>query len=588
MEFVVSVQPRSWPEPVPEIAAAVRAMYGGRRERPLAVQVRDELGELFSDGDFVAAFGVRGRPGFSPGMLAMITVLQKAEDLTDRQAADAVRTNVAWKYALGLELADAGFDHSVLSEFRARVIAHGLEEKVLDVLLDALRDKGLVAAGGKQRTDSTHVIAAVRELNRLELVGESVRAAVEALSAAAPDWVADVMDVPGWSARYGQRIDSWRLPGAQAKKDQLAVAYGTDGFGLLGAVYAPVSPGWLREIPAVQVLRQVLLQNYTRTVTSTGREVIRRRGSDIDTDGGLPPGHQRLTSPYDTDARRSGKRGMYWLGYKLHVTETCGNQSAPAERVTSAPAPAALSMVGAPNLITNVTTTDATVPDSKMLHQIHQQIADRGLLPGEHYLDSGYPSAELIVESPATFGVTLITPVLGDQSRQGKAHAGFAATDFTVDWAAQQVTCPAGRRSSAWTTSVHTGTEKTVITFSAADCRPCPLRPQCTTAKSSRRQLTLHTQQKTEALRAARAHQNTTDWRTKYRLRAGVESTIAQATAVTGLRRTPYRGLAKTHLNHVFSAVAINLMRLHTWWNGHPLDRTRTSHLTQLEHTLAA
>ena len=120
----MSVQPCPWPEPSPLVAEAIRAMYRGRREMPLPVRVRDELGELFADEQFVAAFGTEGRPGWSPGRLALITVLQRVEDLTDRRAAEAVRTDLSWKYALGLELDDPGFDASVLSEFRSRVIAH--------------------------------------------------------------------------------------------------------------------------------------------------------------------------------------------------------------------------------------------------------------------------------------------------------------------------------------------------------------------------------------------------------------------------------------------------------------------------------
>ncbi|MFE7246016.1 transposase, partial [Streptomyces sp. NPDC057580] len=180
-ECVVSMQPQSWPEPDPQVAAAIRAMYRGRREAPLAVQVRDRLGELFPDAAFADAFGQAGKPGWSPGRLALVTVLQKAANLTDRQAADEVRENLAWKYALGLDLEDPGFDHSVLSEFRSRVVAHGLEERVLDLLLERLQTLDLVQAGGSQRTDSTHIVAAVRDLNRLELVGESVRAALNAL-----------------------------------------------------------------------------------------------------------------------------------------------------------------------------------------------------------------------------------------------------------------------------------------------------------------------------------------------------------------------------------------------------------------------
>jgi hypothetical protein len=156
--------------------------------------------------------------------LALVTVFQMAENLTDRQAAESVRDRLSWAYALGLDLADTGFDHTVLSEFRSRVVAHGLEEKVLDLLLARLKEMGLVGAGGKQRTDSTSVVAAVRDLNRLELVGESVRALVETLSAAAPDWLAQVIDVPGWSRRYGRRIDSWKMPASNLSSAEVLAA----------------------------------------------------------------------------------------------------------------------------------------------------------------------------------------------------------------------------------------------------------------------------------------------------------------------------------------------------------------------------
>jgi len=137
---------------------------------------------------------------------------------------------------------------------------------------------GLVKAGRKQRTDSTHVIAAVAALNRLELAGESVRAAVEALAAAHPDWLAQRVCVSDWTARYGTPMTAWRPPASQAKQDELAIAYARDGYALLEAVYSPSSPPWLRELPAVDVLRRVLVQNYTRTITGTGtgREVIKR------------------------------------------------------------------------------------------------------------------------------------------------------------------------------------------------------------------------------------------------------------------------------------------------------------------------
>ncbi|MFH9355512.1 transposase [Kitasatospora sp. NPDC017646] len=372
----MSVQPQPWPQPGPQIAAAIRAMYRGKREAPLAVQVRDRLGELFPDAAFADAFGRSGKPGWSPGRLALVTVLQKTANLTDRQAADEVRENLAWKYALGLSLEDPGFDHSVLSEFRSRVVTHGLEERALDLLLERLRELGLVDAGGSQRTDSTHIVAAVRDLNRLELAGESVRAALNALAAACPDWVDQVLVVEDWSRRYADRIDTWRLPASKAKQDTLALDYAKDGYTLLHAVYAHGSPAWLRELPAVQSLRIVLVQNNTRTTAGNGHIRVKRRERAENGGDGLPPGPIRLASPYDTDTRWSAKRETFWNGYKLHVSETCHPQ-ADGDRPAR------------PNIITNVATTASTLPDSKALEAIHQVLQRRRPLPARHYPGRG-------------------------------------------------------------------------------------------------------------------------------------------------------------------------------------------------------
>jgi len=407
------------------------------------------------------------------------------------------------------------------------------------------------------------------------------------LSAAAPSWLAGAVEVAEWSSRYRVRVDSWRLPTSEAKRTQLALAYGKDGFALLAAVYAPDAPGWLAQLPAVDVLRTVMLQNYTRTVTEDGREVVKRREPDID---GLPPGRQRLSSPYDIDARWGVKRDTFWNGYKVHVSETCDPPDADGagDGVGAGDADPPERDGEPPNLVTNVATTDATVPDSAMTTPIHRQLAARGLLPAEHYLDSGYPSAELIANSAKTFGITLITPVLADVSAQARAAAGFDRSAFTIDFDRQQATCPQGHVSSSWSPATQRGTETIVVTFATTTCGPCPVRDQCTTSKRQRRQLTVHPRDVHDAQREARARQNTTDWQAKYALRAGVEGTIRQGVAVTDLRHARYRGLAKTHLEHVYSAVALNLIRLNAYWNGHPLDRRRTSHLARLELALAA
>lgn len=147
------------------------------------------------------------------------------------------RGRVDWKYCLGLELADEGFDASVLTGFRERLVEGGAERVIFDRLLELAKERGLVKAGGRQRTDSTHVLGRIRDLNRLELAGESVRAALEAMAAAAPGWLAGVIDA-SWQKVYGQRIDNLRLPGSQAARAELAVQYGRDGYWLLEQVHA--------------------------------------------------------------------------------------------------------------------------------------------------------------------------------------------------------------------------------------------------------------------------------------------------------------------------------------------------------------
>jgi transposase len=592
------MQPVAWPEPDPQIAAAIAAMYGNRKTAsPLAVLVRDRLGEWLADEDFAAAFGIRGRPGWSPSRLALVTVLQRAENLTDRLAAEAVRTRIDWKYLLGLSLEDPGFDHTVLPEFRTRVADAGLEQAVLDALLGKLAASGLVKAGGKQRTDSTHVVAAVAALNRLELAGESVRAALEALAAAHPDWLAQRICVSDFARRYGTPMTSWRPPASEARRKELAIAYARDGYALLEAVCDSSAPAWLREIPAVEVLRRVLVQNYTRTTTG-GREVIKRREKEPEGDG-LPPGHTRIASPYDLDARWGVKRDTFWLGYKLHITETCddappctcrpaaGDTEPGAHRADGGGHDKACAHLVFPNLITSVATTDATVADSQMTGVIHGELAGRDLAPGRHYLDSGYLSAAVVVAALATWGVALIGPLLADTSAQARAGHGYARAGFAVDYDSETVTCPQGRTSSSWTPCTQRGQAAAVATFSVSDCGPCPARAQCTTSGKKRRQLTVLPRDLAEAQAAARTAENTIPFRADYARRAGVEGTMHQA-ASHGARRARYRGLPKTRLDHVFMACALNLLRLEAYWTGTPLDRQRTSHLARLELGLAA
>jgi transposase len=557
----MSVRPGLWPEVPEETARVARASFP---RGSLPIRVRDSLGPWCQDADFAGLHGQRGRPGLSPAQLMVVTVLQFTENLTDRQAADAVRGRIDWKYCLGLEMTDQGFDFSVLSGFRARLLAAGPGQRPLELLLARLKAAGLVAAGMRQRTDSTHVLARIRDLNRLELAGESVRAAVEALAGAEPLWLAQVID-PSWQQAYGRRVIDLRLPEGRDARARLAAQYARDGYYLLEQAGRPGAPAAARDLPAMRALRLVLLQQFYRQDDGDGEKVTWRE----DGEHGLPPGRDRIVSPYDTDARYGEKRGEGWLGYKAHFSETVSDP-ARDDPVTGMPAH--------PSLVTNTETTRACVPDAVMTQVIHGHLEQAGLPPGEHVTDSGYASADVLVSSREQ-GITLTGPLLADNSRQARA-GGYTAAMFTIDFDARQATCPQGTRSTSWSPATLAGHEVIIVKFPAAACRACPARDKCTTA--SRRQLGIRPREIHQAVTAARAEQETAQWKARYASRAGVEGLIRQATHVTGTRRARYLGLPKTTLEHNIAAAAINLIRLDDWWTGTPPDRGHTSNLQQL------
>ena len=284
---------------------------------------------------------------------------------------------------------------------------------------------------------------------------------------------------------------------------------------------------------------------------------------------GLPPGRGRIISCYDPEARYAGKRGQGWGGYKVHLSETCHQPGADGRRP-------------APNLITSTQTTPAPVTDAEMTEPVHDALAARGLPPGEHAADTGYASADLLLAARAR-GITLLAPLPPDGSPQARS-GGYTAAMFTIDWDNEQVTCPQGATSSSWTPARNTnGADGILARFPRAACQPCPARARCTTAARNGRTLRLRPRPVHEATAAARTEQASDAWRRKYRIRAGIEGTIAQATHVTGIRHARYLGLAKTRLEHNTAAAAINLIRLDAWWTGQPLDRTRTTHLQRLD-----
>ncbi|MFD5087226.1 IS1182 family transposase [Kitasatospora sp. NPDC058406] len=544
----MSMQPKG-PGEIP--AETVRVAQAAFPKGSLAIRVRDELGVLFTDEGFADLFPVRGKPAWSPGRLALVLVLQFVEGLTDRQAAEAVRARIDFKYALALELTDPGFDFSVLSEFRDRLVEAEAGRRVLDGILNAAREKGLLKTAGRARTDSTHVKCAARELCWLEMVAETLRSALNTLAQAAPDWLVEIAE-PDWFRHYATRAEDSRFPKAPTKREEIGRRIGTDGTRLLEAVFSPQAPAGLRELEQVEILRRMWVQHFRQD----GDEVRRRDPKD------RPPGATRLVTPYDPEARGSKKRDILWDGYKAHLTETCEPD--------------------APNLITNVATTDATVADSVMAGAIHASLAARDCLPGEHWVDAGYPNAAQVLAADRDHGVALHGPMATDTSLQ--KNVLFRRDAFTLDWDHRQATCPNGITSTQWhPRRSQTGLPVIRVRFNPADCRTCPDLRACTSSpKAQRRELTLRPRDEYAARQAARAEQHTDAWKDRYKIRAGIEGTISQGVQRCGLRRSRYQGLAKTSLQHQLTGAAINLARIDAHLTETPRARTRTSHFARL------
>jgi transposase len=525
--------------------------------------LRDHLGTIFQDEDFAALFPAWGYPGLPPWRLALVTIMQFREQLSDRQAAAAVRARIDWKYLLGLDLTDPGFDFSVLCEFRDRLLAGSAVALLLDKLLARCRTMGLLTVRGQQRTDSTHVLAAIRVMNRLELVAETLRAALNALATVAPPWL-QALAPPVWYERYGTRIEDTRLPQGQAKRDAYAQMVGEDGFALLDALEAPETPKHLQELPMITTLRRTWQRHYDRS-TGEGEALDHpeRSGIRFKANRELPPAAEGIESPYEPEARYRQKCDTQWTGSMVHVSETCEPT--------------------APHLLTQVHTTTAAVYEAQCTEPIHEALSEKDLAPLEHFVDGAYISAALLATSRDEHGITLRGPTRPVQGWQAHTDGAYDLQQFPVAWEQRQARCPQGKVSTVWREYCdREGKPYTLVRFSLQDCRPCHARPLCSRTTDTGRRLHLPAQEHFEALQAARAWYASEEGRQRYQCRAGVEGTLSQGVRAFGLRRTRYRGLEKTHLQHVAIAAAINIDRLVAWLEERPRATTRTSRFAAL------
>lgn len=586
------LKPRSLP-PIPdETRSVAEQIYPP--DHPLR-RLGDDYADVLCDQDFADLYSSTGQPALSPALLALVTVLQATEHCSDRVAAEMVRSRIDWKYALHLPLSHPGFDASVLCEFRQRLVAHHAERRVFDAFLRRLKERGFLKGRAVQRTDSLAIMAAVRELDLLELVMETLRLALEAIAQHDPVWrKAHIPDT--WLQNYGPWTQAERLiretsSRASAEAQRLLSRAGQDGFALLDALEAEEA-ALLRGLTAVEVLRTVWTQQYQRSephqgqlpatsgteANKSGTEANQNVEADVKAKAdvkirssvqtrpapALEDGQRGrvIITPHDPQARWATKQDHAWGGYKLHLTETATED--------------------APLLITDLDIVAAAAHDSQAVASIQQRLQACDLLPDTHLADAGYVNG-LTIQSSLSYRVNLLGPIPADTLGASRKDTILPSEAFTVDVETQQATCPGGHSARLWSLhqrSDRKGRSLIAIAWDKQTCSHCPLRSQCLPPGQLQRVLRLSPYY--TLLTNRRAEQKTVAFRERYRRRAGIEATFSHLVNVHRARRTPYCGSAKTLCRYAALAVGVNLCRVALWEAGQRPQRQRLSYLRRL------
>jgi len=504
---------RKVPEDIATIGQALFAPENTYR------QIGDRFDELFPDESvFAGMYDDRGRGAISPLLLALVTVFQMLEKVADRQAAQWVVSRLDWKYALHLSLDYAGFHFTDLSAFRQRLLEWDQERLVFDQVLQRLKGLGLIKQRGKVRTDSTHLLGVVERLSQLELVTESIRVALKAVLAAATEWATEKLP-PSFRETYSKRQKEYGLSVSEIGEKLMQA--GQDGFWFLAQIDQSTME-LIQQLPEVTVLRTVLDQQFPA-------------GSEGPPATGRPMGKEVIESPHEPQVRYGIKRGKGWLGYKVQATESCDKDY--------------------PHLVLDLEPTGALDNDSPELPKIQARLKAQQIMPGEQYVDQGYMSGKHLVKSAAQ-GITL----MGMPPADTQGPEGFRQTDFDIDEAEQQVTCPAGQSNRVWSV----GKDGYIgIRFDGKTCQQCDNFGKCTKSPQGR-SLTLHPYR--AALIERRAEAETDAYKKKLWLRSGIEGAISELMRGYEFRRVRYRGKEKLRLQAYFTAVAVNLKRTTRWW----------------------
>lgn len=501
-----------------------------------------ELRRLYFSLDIESLYPDAGQWGIHPFRAFAFLMLQILEGLSDRGAAAQVRINIGWKYILGLPLEHVGWDHTVLSTERDRLLK-AEAASILDKQLELLKEKGLLKTS-KQRLDATPVEAYVKSLNRTELIHEAVRNAIEALVQEEPQWLMSIAQ-PEWKKRYYlDRPFNYRLPKNESEQLKLAQVSGEDGFYIISCIKIANEELRLKleHLSEIGILERILGDQF-HPPNDQGKPKLRDQKE-------LKPSGERIASPHETDARRACKGNESWIGYKFHSTETC--------------------VKGFPNFITDARIEPATTNDSLTLPKIVERLHAKERLPEKLFVDSGYVNAPFFSKAYLELGLKIVSLLLNGHSWQSKEKKGFDNSHFQIDFSKEQATCPTGYLSSHWKKKKDGHID---VHFSKFTCSICPFKRDCT--KADGRILRVQPESVYEYQQLMRAEQQTSEFKSEYSVRAGAEATQSEFIRTAG-RQSTYRGQAKTNLKFVLAAVGINFARLFRWQAGMRARETPT------------
>lgn len=505
------------------------------------IKLKDRLGNIFDDHLFKDLYPKVGQPTVSRWRLALITILQHGENLSDRQAADAVRSRIDWKYLLSLDIDDSGFDFSILSEFRKRLIDNDAQERIFNKILAKCKELKLIKERGKQRTDSTHVLSNIRIMNRIEVIGESFRAALNELATLEPDWLSSIAK-NDWYDKYACRIENYRLPKSDDGKEDFALNVGYDINYLFEQIKLD-NKNSLLDLCKMRTLN-IIFKRFFKF--DDKQNILLRERKEI------PKLSDKIESPYDTEARFRTKRETSWTGYAVHLTETCDDDSV--------------------NLITDIYTTPADVHDSKATEVIQTNLYYKDLLPSEHIVDTGYMSIDHILNAKKKFNIDMVGKVKTSATWQDRTDGAYTQKDFKIDWENKIAECPQGKYSSNWKRYVD---NRVRISFKPKDCKVCIAKSRCT--QSIKRNICIWDEEYNKIQQQYSERIKTDKFKKQYSKRSGIEGTISQAVKKTDIRKSRYIGLAKTNLQEIFKATAINFFRLADWFDEKVKSSTRES-----------